>query len=93
MPPPRSQPTFAAGRIRTRLFDQRVEDTVRRSVAVADVDQCGRHLVDDPITQGVAMSLIRRLEQVESGVACDRLGCGLYRVRERLLPDLVSDAI
>ena len=41
----------------------------------------------------VAMSLIRRLEQIASGVAGDRLGFGVYRVRERLLPDLVSDFI
>ena len=39
------------------------------------------------------MSLIWRLEQVGSGVAGDRLGLGVYRVRERLLPDLVSDVV
>ena len=39
------------------------------------------------------MSLIRRLEQIGSGIAGNRLGFGVDRVRERLLPDLVSDVI
>jgi hypothetical protein len=39
------------------------------------------------------MNLIRRLEQIGSGIAGDRLGFGVDRVRERLLPDLVSDVI
>jgi hypothetical protein len=81
------------GRIPWRLFDQRVEDTVRRVVAVADAHECGCHLVDEPIAQGVALSLVRRLEQVGSGVAGDRLGFGAYRVREGRLPDLVSDVV
>ena len=39
------------------------------------------------------MRLVWGLEQVSSGVGGDRLGLGVDRVRERLLPDLVADVV